>query len=212
MGQTDILIQRYPCLTVCKKDILTAYQLLEKCFSEGNTLYIAGNGGSRADAEHIVGELMKSFKMKRPCGNDFARRLRETDPECGAVLADKLQKGLPAVVLGNESTLNTAFLNDVDRGGELLYAQHLFGYGKKGGVFLGISTSGNAKNVIYAAIVARAMGMKVIALTGKNGGGLARFADVAIKVPEEETYMIQELHLPVYHCLCLMLEEHFFSD
>lgn len=211
MGQTDILIKRYPCLKVCEKDILTAYQLLERCFSDGHTLYIAGNGGSHADAQHIVGELMKGFKMKRPCGEEFAERLCSTDSARGAILAERLQKGLPAVSLGRESALNTAFINDVERGGELLYAQQLFGYGKTEDVFLGISTSGNAENVMYAAVVARTLGMKVLALTGANGGELARFADVAIKVPETETYMIQELHLPVYHCLCLMLEERFFS-
>lgn len=205
------LISRYPALEVCKADIENAYQILEKCFSNGNKLLVAGNGGSCADSQHIVGELMKGFKLPRKCSADFAEKLKAIDAVRGSELAEKLQGGLPAIALTEHQGLNTAFINDVAGGGLLSYAQQVYGYGKKGDVFLGISTSGNSKNVMNAVVVAQAMGMSVIGLTGQNGGELAKSADVAIKAPETETFMIQELHLPIYHCLCLMLEEKFFG-
>lgn len=207
----DLLIRRYPVLSVCREDIAKAYDILETCFSGGNKLLVAGNGGSCADAEHIVGELMKGFKLPRRSAEGFAEKLRAVDPVRGEELAEKLQGGLPAVALSGHQGLNTAYINDVENGGLLMYAQQVNGYGKAGDVFLGISTSGNSKNVMYAAVVAKAKGMKVLGLTGFKGGQLAEIADVAIKVPETETYMIQELHLPVYHTLCLMLEEKFFG-
>lgn len=207
----DLLIRRYPVLSVCREDIAKAYDILETCFSEGNKLLVAGNGGSCADAEHIVGELMKGFKLPRRSAEEFAEKLRAVDHVRGEELAEKLQGGLPAVALSGHQGLNTAYINDVENGGLLMYAQQVNGYGKAGDVFLGISTSGNSKNVMYAAVVAKAKGMKVLGLTGFKGGQLAEIADVAIRVPETETYMIQELHLPVYHTLCLMLEEKFFG-
>lgn len=207
----DLLIERYPVLHACREDIIKAYKILETCFSGGNKLLVAGNGGSCADAEHIVGELMKGFKLPRKCTEEFAEKLRAVDPIRGKELAEKLQGGLPAIALNGHQGLNTAYINDVENGGLLMYAQQVNGYGKAGDVFLGISTSGNSKNVMYAAVVAKAKGMKVIGLTGAKGGQLAEIADVAIRVPETETYMIQELHLPVYHTLCLMLEEKFFG-
>lgn len=207
----DLLIRRYPILSVCREDIAKAYDILETCFAGGNKLLVAGNGGSCADAEHIVGELMKGFKLPRRSAEEFAEKLRAVDPVRGEELAEKLQGGLPAIALSGHQGLNTAYINDVENGGLLMYAQQVNGYGKAGDVFLGISTSGNSKNVMYAAVVARAKGMKVLGLTGSKGGQLAEIADVAIKVPETETYMIQELHLPVYHALCLMLEEKFFG-
>ena len=207
----DLLIERYPALHACREDIIKAYKILETCFSGGNKLLVAGNGGSCADAEHIVGELMKGFKLPRKCTEGFAEKLRAVDPVRGEVLAEKLQGGLPAIALSGHQGLNTAYINDVENGGLLMYAQQVNGYGKVGDVFLGISTSGNSKNVMYAAVVAKAKGMKVLGLTGSKGGQLAEIADVAIRVPETETYMIQELHLPVYHALCLMLEEKFFG-
>lgn len=209
--QLELLIERYPALSVCKDDIEKAYEILEECFATGHKLLIAGNGGSCSDGEHIAGELMKGFKLQRKCSEEFAERLKSIDAERGAELAEKLQGGLPTIALDNHQALNTAYINDVANGGLLTYAQQVYGYGKDGDVLLGISTSGNSKNVAYATVVARALGMKVIGLTGAKGGNLANVADVAIKVPETETYMIQELHLPVYHCLCLMLEERFFS-
>lgn len=207
----DILLERYPDLEPCKEDILNAYNILEQCFSAGHKLLIAGNGGSCADSEHIVGELMKGFCLPRKCSDGFAARLKEIDEVRGAELAEKLQGGLPAIALDGHQALNTAYINDVRNGGVLTYAQQVYGYGQDGDVFLGISTSGNSQNVMNATVVAKAKGMKVIGLTGAIGGELAKCADVAIKVPRTETYMIQELHLPVYHCLCLMLEERFFG-
>ena len=207
----DLLIERYPVLADCKSDIIQAYDILEACFSNGNKLLIAGNGGSCADANHIVGELMKGFKLKRKCSAQFAEKLKNIDSTRGAELAESLQGGLPAIALDGHQALNTAFINDVAGGGLLTYAQQVYGYGKAGDVLLGISTSGNSKNIMNATVVARATGIKVIGLTGAKGGELATVADVAIKVPSTETYMIQELHLPVYHTLCLMLEERFFA-
>lgn len=207
--QLNLLIERYPVLDVCREDIIKAYLLLEECYENDCKLMIAGNGGSAADAEHIAGELMKRFKTPRPVGDDFAKRLMEIDPERGAHLAQNLEKSLMAVPLVAHEALTTAYINDVD--GHGIFAQQLFGFGRKGDVFLGISTSGNSQNIMSATVVARALGIKVIGLTGLSGGELATVSDVCIKVPETETYMIQELHLPVYHCLCLMLEEHFFK-
>lgn len=209
--QLETLIKRYPALSVCEEEIEKAYKVLEECFATGHKLLIAGNGGSCADGEHIVGELMKGFKLQRKCTEEFAKKLKSIDAERGAELAEKLQGGLPTIALDNHQALNTAYVNDVENGGLLTYAQQVYGYGKAGDVLLGISTSGNSKNVAYAAVVASAKGMKVIGLTGAKGGNLVSVADVTIKVPETETYMIQELHLPVYHCLCLMLEERFFG-
>lgn len=207
----DLLLSRYPSLEVCSESIVQAYDILEMCFAGGHKLLVAGNGGSCADSEHIVGELMKGFKLPRKCSEDFAAQLCRIDQARGAELAEKLQGGLPAIALDGHQGLNTAFLNDVPGGGLFLYAQQLNGYGKEGDVFLGISTSGNSKNILYATVVARAKGIKVVGLTGAKGGELAEVSDVAIKVPQTETYMIQELHLPVYHTLCLMLEERFFG-
>lgn len=209
MDHLALLINRYPVLEPVKEAIFQAYCLLEKCYEGGGKLLIGGNGGSSADSDHIVGELMKGFCKKRQVPEDFAGKLMEADKERGKYLAEKLQQGLPAIALTGHTALSTAYLNDVD--GLLTIAQQLYGYGKKGDVFLGISTSGNSENILYAAAAARAMEIPVIALTGKDGGRLAEAADVAIIVPEQETYRIQELHLPVYHALCLMLEERFFG-
>lgn len=211
MEHLENLIERYPSLSACREEIRETYLILEQCFAAGNKLLVAGNGGSCADAEHIAGELMKGFKLPRACLPQFAERLKAADAVRGPILAERLQGGLPTIALSNHQGLNTAYINDVADGGLLMYAQQVYGYGREGDVFLGISTSGNSKNVMYAAVVARAKGMKVIGLTGAKGGALAEAADVAIKAPETETYKIQELHLPIYHCLCLMLEERFFG-
>ena len=208
--QLNILIERYPQLAVCKEDIKKAYELLETTYSNGRKLLVCGNGGSASDSEHIVGELMKEFKLKRKVYSDHAAALKAIDPELGQVLADNLQGALPAISLTGHSSLQTAFMNDAVP--ELVFAQQVNGYGKPGDVFLGISTSGNSKNVLYAAVNAKAKGLKVIGLTGAKENKLMKYADVCIRVPETETYKIQELHLPVYHCLCLMLEEHFFGN
>ena len=202
------LVERYPVLDAVKDDVRKAYELLEACYEQGGKLLIAGNGGSCADAEHIVGELMKGFVKRREVSDSFAECLRNADEVRGAELAKKLQGGLPAIALTGHAGLSTAYLNDVD--GDLIFAQQTYGYGRPGDVLIGISTSGNAKNVMYAMTVAKALGMKTIGLTGKDGGALKREADVSVVVPETETFKIQELHLPVYHALCLMLEERFF--
>lgn len=205
----DLLMSRYPVLEPHRKAIIEAYLIMEECYKHDGKLLIAGNGGSAADAEHIAGELMKKFKMPRPVTTDMADKLREIDPIRGADLAKNLECGLMAIPLVAHEAMTTAYINDVDGLG--VFAQQLFGFGRPGDVFLGISTSGNSKNVMSAAVVARALGIKVIGLTGTKGGELASVADVAVRVPEEETYMIQELHLPVYHCWCLMLEDRFFG-
>ena len=203
------LVMRYPVLGIVRDDVNKAYSLLEACYENGGKLLIAGNGGSAADAEHIVGELMKGFVKRRPLPKELKRALIDTDPIRGSELSEKLQQGLPAIALTNHAALSSALANDVY--GMLSYAQQVNGYGKEGDVFLGISTSGNSENVMYAAVTAKAKGMKVIGLTGRDGGKLAKLADVAIVVPEQETYKIQELHLPIYHALCLMLEDHFYE-
>lgn len=206
----DLLLERYPVLAVCKQDIIDAYLILEECYENGGKLLVAGNGGSAADSEHIAGELMKRFKIQRPVSKEYAEKLIEIDSERGPGLARNLEQSLMAIPLVAHEALTTAYINDVDGLG--VFAQQLMGFGKEGDVFLGISTSGNSKNVMNATVVARASGLKVIGLTGATGGQLAEVSNVAIKVPETETYMIQELHLPVYHCLCLMLEDRFFGE
>lgn len=208
--QLNLLIERYPKLAVCREDLQKAYELLEAAYQQGRKLLVCGNGGSASDSEHIVGELMKEFKLKRKVYSDHAAALKAIDPELGQVLADNLQGALPAISLTGHSSLQTAFMNDAVP--ELVFAQQVNGYGKPGDVLLGISTSGNSKNVLYAAVNAKAKGLKVIGLTGCKENKLMKYADVCIHVPETETYKIQELHLPVYHCLCLMLEEKFFGQ
>lgn len=205
----DHLIDRYPKLIGCKEEIVMAYELLEVAYSCGRKLLVSGNGGSASDSEHIVGELMKEFKLKRKVFSKQAEALKKIDSELGQTLAEHLQGALPAISLTGHSSLTTAFMNDALP--ELVFAQQVNGYGKLGDVYLGISTSGNSKNVLYAAVTAKAKGLKVIGLTGAKESKLMKYADVCIRVPETETYKIQELHLPVYHCLCLMLEDHFFA-
>ncbi len=205
----DYLIDRYSKLIVCREDIVRTYEILETAYINGRKLLVSGNGGSASDSEHIVGELMKEFKLKRKVFSDQAEALKSIDSDLGIVLAENLQGALPAISLTGHSSLTTAFMNDANA--DLVFAQQVNGYGKPGDVYLGISTSGNSKNVIYAAITAKAKGLKVIGLTGSRESKLSRLADVCIRVPETETYKIQELHLPVYHCLCLMLEDKFFS-
>ena len=206
----DLLVSRYPSLQPIRDVIIDAYLIMEECYLQGGKLLIAGNGGSAADSEHIAGELMKRFKTPRPVSLEFANRLKQIDPERGTELAKNLECGLMAIPLVAHEALTTAYINDVDGLG--VFAQQLFGYGRAGDVFLSISTSGNSKNIMNATVVARALGIKVIGLTGENGGELAKVADVAVKAPETETYMIQELHLPIYHCWCLMLEDKFFGE
>lgn len=206
----DFLLKRYPVLEGVRQPIIDAYGMMEACYLRGGKLLIAGNGGSAADSEHIAGELMKRFKTPRPVSAEYAKKLIDADPERGAALARNLECSLMAIPLVAHEALTTAYINDVDALG--VFAQQLFGYGREGDVFLGISTSGNSRNIMNATVVARASGISVIGLTGAGGGELAQVADVTVKVPETETYLIQELHLPIYHCWCLMLEDKFFGN
>lgn len=209
LKHVDVLMSRYPQLVACKDDIINAYEILENAYANGRKVLVCGNGGSASDSEHIVGELMKEFKLKRKVYADQAEAMKAIDAEMGATLAENLQGALPAICLTGHSSLTTAFMNDANA--DLVFAQQVNGYGKANDVFLGISTSGNSKNVCYAAITAKSKGLKVIGLTGAKESKMAVLGDVCIRVPETETYKIQELHLPVYHCLCLMLEDHFFG-
>ena len=209
MNHLDLLISRYPELASCQEDIYAAYTLMEQTYSCGGKLLACGNGGSAADAEHIVGELMKSFVLKRELSDDLCAKMKTVDAELGEVLAGNLQGALPAIALDGHLALSTAYMNDCEP--ELCFAQQVNGFGISGDVLLGITTSGNSKNVLYAAVIAKAKGMKVIALTGEKESKLSQMADVCIRVPESETYRVQEYHLPVYHTLCLMLEERFFG-
>ena len=205
----DTLIERIPRLLGCRQDINDAYVLLKKAYSNNRKLLVCGNGGSASDSEHIVGELMKEFRLKRKVYVNQAEAMKAIDPEMGQILAENLQGALPAICLTGHSALTTAFMNDANA--DLIFAQQVNGYGKPNDVFLGISTSGNSKNVLYAAITAKSKGLSVIGLTGEAESRLSEIADVCIRAPETETYKIQELHVPVYHCLCLMLEEYFFG-
>ena len=203
------LTKRYPSLSVCEKAINDAKDMLIDCFERGGKLLLCGNGGSCADCEHIAGELMKGFLKKRPLGDDMKAKMKECYPKTDGEVIGKLQRALPSIPLTSFSALNTAFANDVDA--DLVYAQGVLALGKDNDVLLAISTSGNAKNVNHAASIAKAIGLKVIALTGSDGGALKEVADVIIRAPEKETYKIQELHLPIYHYLCAEIEKHFFG-
>ncbi|MDE7312829.1 MAG: SIS domain-containing protein [Eubacterium sp.] len=211
--QTEIymneLIERYPALEQIREPIIEGYQIIKQAYKNDGKLLIAGNGGSAADSEHIAGELMKRFRVPRPVPKEFADKLREADRERGERLSKNLEQALMAIPLVAHEALSTAYINDVDGLG--VFAQQMYGYGRSGDVFLGISTSGNSQNIINAVVVAKALGIKVIALTGNTGGELAQIADCAVIVPEIEVHKIQELHLPIYHCWCQMLEFYFFG-
>ena len=207
--ELEELIRRYPQLIVCKDDIEKAYLLLQKTYDEGHKLLIAGNGGSAADSEHIAGELMKRFKITRPIDKELADRLMAIDPQRGERLVHNLEMPLRAVPLTSHISITTAYMNDADATG--VFAQQMLGFGDAGDVFLAISTSGNSENIISACVVAKALGIKIIGLTGKKQSKLSEYADICIRVPETETYKIQELHLPVYHALCLMLESNYYG-
>ncbi len=209
MEKLEDLVLRCPAITLCMGDIRRAADILIEAFSRGGTLYTVGNGGSSADADHIVGELAKGFLKKRPLPPEQKAKL-VLFGEPGRALADGLQAGLPAVSLHSQSALLTAFLNDADPG--LVYAQALYALAKPGDVLLALSTSGNSENVVNAALLAKAAGVRVIALTGSRPSKLGDLADAAVRVGAEETYLVQELHLPVYHWLCAAVEEHFFRE
>lgn len=210
LKQIDVLVERYSELENQRENIIASYKIMEESYCSGGKLLIAGNGGSAADSEHIVGELMKSFEKPRSLSEKYKEKLKSIDFERGKTLSDKLQGGLAAIALDGHIALSTAYMNDCEP--LLCFAQQVNGYGNEKDVFLGISTSGNSENIIYAAIVAKAKGMKVIGLTGAKESKLSEIADVTIRSPQTRTYMVQEHHLPIYHCLCLMLEERFFGE
>ena len=198
---------RYPVLQGILSDVEGAFTVLKNAYDEGKTLYVCGNGGSCSDSEHIVGELMKCFKKKRPLPVEMQEKLASFG-EKGERLAATLENGLRAVSLCGHSGLSTAYANDRDP--MLVFAQQVGVWGREGDVLMTLSTSGNSQNCVYAALVAKAKNIKTIALVGGMGGELKTLCDVSIVAPEKETYKVQELHLPIYHCLCAMLEEEFF--
>ena len=203
------LIERYPVLSEIKDDITKATKEMITCYESGGKVLLCGNGGSCADCDHIAGELMKGFLKNRPLSATKKEELINNESSLDDEFLSKLQCGLPAVSLPSMTAPNSAFSNDVDP--DLIYAQGVLALGKAGDVLIGISTSGSSKNVCAAAKLAKATGCKVIGLTGRKGGELKEYAETCICVPESETFKIQELHLPVYHCICAMIEEHFFK-
>lgn len=203
----DECIARHGVLSSLKEEIAQAFDTMKNSFLKGGRLYLCGNGGSAADCEHIAGELLKSFKKPRPLPEDLLKGL-EAYGEQGAAIATGLDGGLPAISLCGHSAFSTAYLNDKDPA--FTFAQQVNVWGREGDVLLTLSTSGNSKNCVYAAMVAKAKNMSVVFLGGGTGGKLKELADVSLIVPEKETYKVQELHLPLYHCLCAMLEEEFY--
>lgn len=193
------LLKRYPKLVVCRDSLIQARDVIIRCYEKNGKLLLCGNGGSCADCDHIVGELMKGFLLKR----------KVDDKKIPENIREHLQGSIPAISLSSHTAFMSAFINDVEP--SMVYAQMLYGYAQPNDVFIGLSTSGNSANVVNAATVAKAIGLETIALTGKSGGTLSEICDVTIRVPETETYKVQELHLPVYHYLCAEVEKHFFE-
>ena len=201
------LCERYPALCGQAENVEKAFYILKTCFENGGRVYLCGNGGSASDCEHIVGELMKSFKKCRPLPDGYAVALKNCGEE-GETICANLESGLPAVSLCGHPSLTTAYMND--KNPDFTFAQQVSVWGRAGDTLLTLSTSGNSKNCAYAAHVAKVKGMSVVFLGGGTGGKLKAIADASIIVPEKETFKVQELHLPVYHCLCAILEEEFF--
>lgn len=199
-----------PAISICRSSIEQAFEILKACYNKGGKLLVCGNGGSAADSEHIVGELMKGFLLKRQIKEEHKEVLINNFGEEGRYIAERLQGALPAISLVSQSALNTAFINDVDS--KLMYAQQVYGYGNRGDVLIGISTSGNSENVINAFRVAKTFGIKTIGMTGSSGGKMKDLSDITICVPSKDTYKIQEYHMPIYHALCAMLESEFFDE
>lgn len=202
------LIKRYPALETIKDEIEKAAELMIQAVKNGGKILVCGNGGSCADGDHIVGELMKGFLSLRPVKNEFTEKLKELYPEDYEFLKENLQEAIPAISLNSHPAVTSAFANDVNA--DMVYAQLAYGYANKGDLLIGISTSGNSKNVVNAVKIARAKGAYTIALTGAKEC-LLDMCDVAIKAPETETYKIQEHHLPIYHYLCAEIEKRLFS-
>jgi len=201
--------QRNADLRGCRESIDAALAALVDAFRSGNKVLICGNGGSAADSEHIVGELMKGFRKPRRLAERFVDELAQQFPKEGLLLAGKLQGALPAISLVSQSSLCTAVSND--SGAEMVFAQQVYGYGAKGDVLLALSTSGKAKNVLYAVITAKALGLISIGLTGRSDSPLSELCDATIRVPAEDTAEVQEYHTKVYHHICAVLEAEFFE-
>lgn len=206
----DELFERYPELEVCKESVMEAYDILYDCYSNGGTVLVCGNGGSAADSEHIVGELMKGFILKRQINKSDKAKLASSFPEEAEYFTDNLQSALPAISLVSQTAISTAFSNDVSP--DMVYAQQVYGYIQPGDVLIALSTSGNSKNVVNAVKVAKAFGGKTIGLTGQKGGNISELCDTTIKAPSDITFKIQEYHLPIYHTLCAMIEYAFFYN
>lgn len=204
------LIQKYPELESIKESIINSHEMLISCIRNGNKILICGNGGSAADADHIVGELLKGFYLSRKLTSEQVQDIRQVFPDEVEFLSSNLQQSIPAISLVSGPAINTAIANDTNP--QFVFAQQVYGLGKPGDTLIGISTSGNSKNVIYAAQIAKVKGLKVIALTGQDGGRLKNFADLSIRVPATKVADIQELHLPVYHCLCYAMELALFGE
>jgi len=204
------MLNRYSRLKPLEDQISSAVDMIVDCYKNGGKVLVCGNGGSASDADHIVGELMKSFEGYRPLDAEFQQKLKELSEERGEMLATKLQQGLPAVSLTVHNALITAIANDIN--GDVIFAQQVTGLGKKGDILIGMSTSGNSKNVIDAMIVAKAKGLKTIAFTGETGGKMKDWCDILLNVPEKRTAFVQELHLPVYHVICMMIENTMFPS
>ena len=202
------LFARYPALEACRADVGAAFDILADAYRSGGKVLCCGNGGSASDCEHIVGELLKKFKRHRDIPAGLKGRLAATGPD-GALLAERLEGSLPAISLVSQSGILTAFANDV--GWDEAFAQQLLGLARPGDVLIALSTSGNSRNCVLAATLARALGVRTVALVGEAGGRLGELSDVAVRVPAHETYQVQEFHLPVYHALCAMLEEELFD-
>lgn len=197
------LLQRYPVLEICKDDIYNAYDLFVNCYDNGGKILCCGNGGSAADCDHFVGELMKGFLKSRPLSDEEKNRFDDR------FIADNLQKGLPAISLCAHSALMTAFSNDAVP--SLIFAQQVYAYAEKRDVLLCFSTSGNSENIVFAAKAAKAADIKIVSVTGEKESALSGISDVCIRLPETETFKIQELTLPVYHCLAAMIEDKYFK-
>lgn len=212
--ETKAIIEKLICdvpqLEICRNSIEEALSILKQCYSNGGKVLICGNGGSAADSEHIVGELMKGFMKKRKICCEDADKIRACFPDECKYLSENLQGALPAISLVSQSAVSSAFINDVEP--DMVFAQQVYGYGREGDVLIGLSTSGNSRNVVNAIKVAKAFGVKTIGFTGESGGIMKGLCGVTISVPAKETYRVQEYHLPVYHALCAMIEAEFFEE
>jgi D-sedoheptulose 7-phosphate isomerase len=205
----DQLCERYPALSGLRNTIAEAAGMIINCYTRGGKLLICGNGGSSADADHFTAELMKSFESGRPLDESLKKRFHEISGTRGRYLAERLEHALPAISLPSNTALATAISNDIDP--SLIFAQQVIGYGEEGDVLIGISTSGNSQNIVDACITAKALNLNVIGISGKTGGKMKHYCDLLVNVPETRTAWVQELHLPVLHTLCLIVENHFYS-